>query len=85
MRDYGLPAIPTASVRLSATGQCAAISRSRIWCPQATRTQRPPNSCRYRMVEGTLTEIDGEGVAHPVDSFDDEQMGSKWRVAEVDG
>ena len=40
---------------------------------------------RYRMVDGALTEIDGEGVAHPVDSFDDEQMGSKWRVAEVDG
>ena len=38
---------------------------------------------RYRLVDGTLSEVHSDGRFYPVDSFDDLQMGSVWRVVEV--
>lgn len=38
---------------------------------------------RYRLVDGTLSQVHSDGLSQPVDSFDDLQMGSVWRVVEV--
>lgn len=38
---------------------------------------------RYRLVDGTLSLVHSDGRSQPVDSFDDLQMGSVWRVVEV--
>ena len=44
---------------------------------------RATRSRRYRLVDGTLSEVHLDGRFYPVDSFDDLQMGSVWRVVEV--
>lgn len=44
---------------------------------------RATRSRRYRLVDGTLSEVYSDGRFYPVDSFDDLQMGSVWRVVEV--
>ena len=44
---------------------------------------RATRSRRYRLVDGTLSQVHSDGRSQPVDSFDDLQMGSVWRVVEV--
>lgn len=44
---------------------------------------RATRSRRYCLVDGTLSEVYSDGRFYPVDSFDDLQMGSVWRVVEV--
>ena len=48
-----------------------------------TVTCRATHGRRYRLVDGTLSEVHSDGRSQPVDSFDDLQMGSVWRVVEV--